>query len=183
MKPTADAAEGDVLLGENWFDPLEAAVWTRVRGFIEELLEAELDAALARKPYGRSSLAETEDTAKATGAAGHRHGHRERQLIGTFGSVTVRVPRARLETSDGKRIEWKNAAIPAYQRRTKQAAALITGAYLAEINTRRVRRALAALFGGAVGKDTVSRVWRKVKGEWDAWNERCLQNEPIIRLS
>jgi hypothetical protein len=26
--------------------------------------------------------------------AGHRHGHRERQLMGTFGPVTVRVPRA-----------------------------------------------------------------------------------------
>jgi putative transposase len=30
-----------------------------------------------------------------------------------------------------------------------------------------VRRALSALFGGAVGKDTVSRVWRKVKSDWD----------------
>jgi hypothetical protein len=29
-------------------------------------------------------------------AHGHRHGHRERQLIGTFGPVTVSVPRARL---------------------------------------------------------------------------------------
>ena len=182
MKPTADAAEGDVFLGENWFDPLEAAVRTRVRGFIEELLEAELDAALARKRYERPSLAETEDPAKATGAAGHRHGHRERQLIGTFGPVTVRVPRARLETSDGKTIEWKNATIPAYQRRTKQADALIAGAYLAGTNTRRVRRALAALFGGAVSKDTVSRVWRKVKGDWDVWNARSLKDEPIIRL-
>ena len=44
------------------------------------------------------------------------------------------------------------------------------------------RRALAALFGGAVGKDTVSRVWRKVKGDWDAWNARSLKDEPIIRL-
>jgi hypothetical protein len=51
--------------------------------------------------------------------AGHRHGHRERQLMGTFGPVTVRVPRARLETSDSKTVEWKNATIPAYQRRTK----------------------------------------------------------------
>ena len=42
--------------------------------------------------------------------------------------------------------------------------------------------ALAALFGGAVGKDTVSRVWRKVKGDWDAWNARSLAEEPIIRL-
>ena len=38
------------------------------------------------------------------------------------------------------------------------------------------------MFGGAVGKDTVSRVWRKVKGDWDAWNARSLAAEPIIRL-
>ena len=95
-------AEGDVLPGENWFDPLEAAVRTRVRGFIEDLLETELDAALARKRYERPSLSETEAT-KAPEAAGRRHGHRERQLMGTFGPVTVRVPRARLETSVGLR--------------------------------------------------------------------------------
>ena len=45
-----------------------------------------------------------------------------------------------------------------------------------------MRRALAALFCGAVGKDTVSRVWRKTKGDWDAWNARSLTDEPIIRL-
>jgi transposase-like protein len=102
--------------------------------------------------------------------------------MGSFGPVTVRVPRARLETPDGKTAEWKNRTIPAYQRRTKKADALIAGAYLAGTNTRRVRRALAALFDGAVGKDTVSRVWRKVKGDWDAWNARSLKDEPVIRL-
>jgi putative transposase len=101
--------------------------------------------------------------------------------MGTFGPVTVRVPRARLETSDSKTVEWKNATIPAYQRRTKQPGALIAGAYLTGTNTRQVRRALAALFGGAVGKDTVSRVWRKMKGDWDAWNARSLKDELIIR--
>ena len=45
-----------------------------------------------------------------------------------------------------------------------------------------MRRALAALFGGAVGKDTVSRTWRKVKSDWDAWNARSLADEPIVRL-
>ena len=45
-----------------------------------------------------------------------------------------------------------------------------------------MRRALGALFGGAVGKDTVSRTWRKVKGDWDAWNTRSLAEEPIVRL-
>ena len=155
---------------------------TRIRGFIEELLEAELDPALARKRYGRPSLAETESVAKAPEAVGHGHGHRTRQLMGTFGPVTVHVPRAHLETSDGNTAEWNNATIPAYQRRTKRADALIAGAYFAGTNTRRVGRTLAALFGGAVGKDTVSRVWRKAKGDWDAWNGRSLANEPIVRL-
>ncbi len=43
------------------------------------------------------------------------------------------------------------------------------GAYLAGTNTRRVKRALGALFKGAVGKDVVSRTWRKVKGDCEAW--------------
>ena len=182
IKPPADAAEGTLFLGDDWFDPLETGVRSRIRGFIEELLEAEVAAALGRDRYERPRLAETGVGGHAVIGAGHRHGHRERQLMGTFGPVTVRVPRARLETSDGKTVEWKNASIPAYQRRTKQADALIAGAYLAGTNTRRVRRALAALFGGAVGKDTVSRVWRKVKGDWDVWNARSLKDEPIIRL-
>ena len=51
---------------------------------------------------------------------------------------------------------------------TRQVEALIAGAYLSGTNTRRVKRALAALFGGAVGKDVVSRTWRKVRTDWDA---------------
>ena len=152
---------------------------TRIRGFIEELLEAELDAALGRARYKRPGASAT---SSAKGGVGSRHGHRERSLLGTFGATTVRVPRARLATPEGKTSEWRNTTIPAYQRRTKRADALIAGAYLSGTNTRRVRRALAALFGGAVGKDTVSRVWRKTKGDWDAWNARSLKEEPIIRL-
>jgi putative transposase len=181
-KAAAEAAEATLFLGDDWFDPLEAGVRTRIRGFIEELLEAELDAALGRDRYERPRLAEKDTAERQAAVAGHRHGHRERGLMGTFGVVTVRVPRGRLETPDGKTAEWKNATIPAYQRRTKRADALIAGAYFAGTNTRRVRRALAALFGGAVGKDTVSRVWRKVKGDWDAWNDRSLADEPIVRL-
>ena len=83
---------------------------------------------------------------------------------------------------DGGTTEWKSEALCAYQRRTRAAEALIAGAYLAGVNTRRIRRALAALFGGAIGKDIVSRTWRKVKSDWDAWNARSLAEEPIVRL-
>ena len=174
--PAAEAAETALFLGEDWFDPLEAGVRTRIRSFIEELLEAELEAALGRKRYARGRTPETEPSTEAARSpvSGHRHGHRERTLMGTFGAVTICVPRARLATPEGGTTEWRNASIPAYQRLTRRAEALIAGAYLSGTNTRRVRRALAALFGGAVGKDVVSRVWRKVKTDWDAWTRRDL---------
>src|SRR3954454_8639594 len=56
------------------------------------------------------------------------------------------------------------------------------GAYLAGTNTRRVQRALAALFRGTVGKDVVSRTWRKVKVDWEAWGRRDLAREVVVRL-
>src|SRR5437899_956800 len=173
------AAEMAVDLFDNWFDPIETEVRARSRQFIEELLRGELDAALARPRYERSPMAGNEGKA---GVAGHRHGSRTRSLTGTFGPIEIAVPRARLTTSEGKTTEWKSQALRAYQRRTLAADALIASTYLAGTNTRRVRRALAALFGGTVGKDTVSRTWRKVKSDWDAWNARSLAEEPIRRL-
>ena len=173
------ASEMAADLFDNWFDPIETEVRARARKFIEELIRGELDDALARPRYERSRKAGNEEKA---GVAGHRHGSRTRSLTGTFGPIEIAVPRARLSTSEGKTTEWKSQALRAYQRRTLAADALIAGCYLAGTNTRRVRRALAALFGGAVGKDTVSRTWRKVKGDWDAWNTRPLAEEAIVRL-
>jgi putative transposase len=156
-------AETAVHLLDDWFDPIEAELRERVRELIQGMIEGELEAVLSRRRYVRRPPAACENDG-ATGVTGHRHGHRSRSLLGTFGRVEIAVPRARLDTAEGKTTEWKSRALRAYQRRTKQADALIAGAYLAGTNTRRVRRALAAVFGGAVGKDTVSRVWHKVKG-------------------
>jgi putative transposase len=176
VQPVDEAATD---LFDNWFDPIETEVRARAREFIEELIRGELDAVLARPRYRRGRKAVDEASA---GVSGHRHGSRTRSLTGTFGPVEIEVPRARLNTPAGKTTEWKSQALRAYQRRTLAADALIASCYLAGTNTRRVRRALAALFGGAVGKDTVSRTWRKVKSDWDAWNARSLAEEPIVRL-
>jgi putative transposase len=173
--------ETAVHLFDNWIDPIETEIRGRIRGFIEELIHSELDAALARPRYGRPAKS-IEDADSAAGAVGHRHGSRPRTLMGTFGKAEINVPRARLQASDGKTTEWRSSALRAYQRRTLAADALIASAYLSGTNTRRVRRALATVFSGAVGKDTVSRVWRKVKSDWDAWNARSLVDEPIVRL-
>jgi putative transposase len=158
--------------GADWFDPIEAGLRERMRGFIETMLEEELTAALGRGRYRRGGAA----------AGGYRHGVRYRQLLGSFGPLEIAVPRGRVRNSEGGSTEWRSAALPRYTRMTRQAEALIAATYLAGTNTRRVKRALGALFKGAVGKDVVSRTWRKVKADWENWNRRSLAEDDIVRL-
>jgi len=143
---TKTQADGTALFaGEAWFDPIEAGIRERVRGFIEELIGQELEAALGRGRYERDA-----ETPK-----GYRNGTRERQLLGSFGPVEISVPRARMAAEGGGTQEWRSAALPRYARMTRQVEALIAGAYLSGTNTRRVKRALAALFGGLAGEEVV----------------------------
>ena len=50
-------------------------------------------------------------------------------MTGTFGPIEIAVPRARLNTPEGKTTEWKSQALRAYQRRTLAADALIASTY------------------------------------------------------
>src|SRR5512144_2427207 len=84
--------EAKLFLGDAWSDPIEAGIRDRIRGFIEELIEEELAAALGRGRYERrqrrgdgeagpadvSPLAEAGDVSPL---AGHRHGHRQRWAL------------------------------------------------------------------------------------------------------
>jgi putative transposase len=179
---TQSKTETASCLFDDWFDPIETGLRDRVRELIQAMFEGELDEVLARSRYARRAKLPKSDSGAPTSVTGHRHGHRSRSLLGTFGRLEIEMPRARLNTADGGTTEWKSQALMAYQRRTLAADALIAGCYLSGTNTRRVRRALRAVFDGEVGKDTVSRVWRKVKGDWEAWNARSLADEPIVRL-
>jgi transposase-like protein len=120
------AADATHHLFSGWFDPIETRVRQRVRGFIEELIEAELEEVLSRPRYARAAPAGAGNAPR-----GHRHGHRSRKLTGTFGPGEITVPRARLKAGEGKTVEWNSKTLPAYQRRTQAADALIAGTYLA----------------------------------------------------
>jgi transposase-like protein len=172
MTQITDPSAFPLLGSDAGFDLIEDRLRANVRVTIEAMFEEELAAFLGRLRYGR----------RDSPVKGYRHGHRERQLTGTFGTETVRVPRARIEDQEGQVTEWRSKALPRYQRLTKTAEALIAAVYLAGTNTRRVKRALFGLFQGAVGKDVVSRAWRKVKVDWDAWCARSLAAEDIVRL-
>ena len=147
---TTDAAP--LFSGEAWFDPIEAELRERVRGFLEEMIEQEATAALGRGRYQRGA------------SAGYRNGTRSRRLLGCFGPVEIAVPRARLSAADGTSREWRSTVLPRYARMTRQVEALIASTYLAGTNTRRVKRALGALFKGAIGKSLPPRR----RGTWSA---------------
>ena len=172
MTQITDTSTLALLACEEGFDPIEDRLRANIRGTIEAVFNEELNGFLGRLRYGRTAGA----------VKGYRHGNRDRQIIGTFGAETISVPRARIEDEAGKVSEWRSKALPRYQRLTKTAEALIASVYLAGTNTRRVKCALFALFKGAVSKDVVSRAWRKVKVDWDAWCARSLADEDIIRL-
>src|SRR6266481_3329837 len=116
--------ESNSHLFDDWFDPIESGIRDRVRELIEEMIRSELDAVLSRRRYGRR-VTPAEGGDVVAGAAGHRHGSRVRTLMGTFGKTEIAVPRARLNTSDGKTTEWKSQSLRAYQRRTLTADAPI----------------------------------------------------------
>jgi Transposase, Mutator family len=115
-------------LFDDWFDPIEFGVRNRVRDFIQTMMEEELEALLSRPRYGRIAATASKESGTVTG---HRHGHRLRSLLGTFGPVEVAMPRARLNAPEGGTTEWKSKALKAYQRRAVAADAVIAGAYLA----------------------------------------------------
>ena len=123
FEPATDTA---AQLFDNWFDPIEIEVRARAREFIEEMIRGELDTVLARPRYSRGQVAGNEGR---TGISGHRHGSRTRLLTGTFGPIEIAVPRARLNTLEGKTTEWKSQALRAYQRRRRHPRSRSTAAW------------------------------------------------------
>ena len=126
MKHLTASTSPSPFSGENWFDPLEDAIRFRVRAFIEAVVAEEAQAALGgRARYQRSGAPK-----------GYRNGHRHRQLVGTFGALTVSLPRVRLLDGDGGEKEWRSQTIQAYKRLTKRAEAIIAklGIHLALVS-------------------------------------------------
>jgi len=171
-KVTSEAARRKAAM-EMGPDGIEAGVRGRIRAWIEELVEAELTAALG---------AEVSERPGAT-REGYRHGHRARTLSTSLGPTTFQLPRARLQTPDGDTREWQSTVVPRYQRRTGRVDEALLGVYLSGTNARRIRSALAPLLKGApLSKDAVSRLTGRLAGDFAAWRSRDLAEEQIRYL-
>ena len=152
---------------ENTFS-LEDLVRWQIREFVEEILEEEIDRAIGPR-YGRAG-------------AGHRNGHRIRELTTSLGPLELEVPRARLRDADGSEHEFRSPVLPVGRKLTPRAEALVVSAYLCGVSTRKVSFALAQALGGGVSRSMVSRCLRRLAPQWEAWQSRDLSKDGVVRL-
>ena len=108
--------------------------------------------------------------------------HRMRSLTGTFGPTEIAVPRARIIKKDGKTTEMEEQVVTGLSAPHPRRGCFDR----IDLSLRNQHAPRAPGARGLVrrfGKDTISRVWRKVKGDWGAWNARSLKDEPSASSS
>jgi transposase-like protein len=98
-------------------DPLSEGIRGRVRSFIEEILNEELDAVLGAGRYERTG-----------GRCGHRNGSKSRELTTSFGKTRFERPRAVL-FEKGKAVEFVSTVVERYRRRSREVDAALLGMY------------------------------------------------------
>lgn len=147
---------------------VEDLVRTRVREFVEEVVEQELTEFLERSRYER-------------GGAGYRNGRRERTLVTTTGTLKLSVPRGRLNSGEGDK-EFRSSVLPKGRRLTPRTESLIVATYLCGVSTRNVELALTEALGAGVSKSSVSRALASLRPQFEAWKQRDLTNLKVKRL-
>jgi putative transposase len=131
-------------LKESFWGDLEG----RTRLAWKRFLEAE-----SERMRGLWSATEAYERAPQRRTGGYRNGYYERDFVTRFGTIRLRIARAR-----GK--SFLPRAMEKFQRRAPELALLIREAFLRGISTRQVGRVVATLTGEAVSAQTVSNLTR-----------------------
>lgn len=152
------------------FEHLDEWVRLKVQGFIQSVLEEEVENLLGRSKGERRKAVD--------GASGYRNGYgKPRRLALMTGTVTLRRPRVRnLEERFESRI------LPLFQRRTKAIGELLPDLYLHGLANGDFELALRGLLGdGApLSSASIQRLKGKWKSEYRAWSEEDLSGvEPV----
>jgi len=152
-------------------DPLSEGIRGRIRGFIEEMLNEELDAVLGAGRYERRE-----------GRRGHRNGSKSRELTTSFGKTTFDRPRAVLFEED-KEVEFQSGIVDRYRRRSREVDAALLGMYFGGVNTRKVKQAIRPLLKNApLSKSAISRLIQRLKEYFEAWRTMPLKGLSIPYL-
>jgi putative transposase len=156
---------------EIW-DCLEEMVRTKVRQFIQALLEDEVTELLGR---GKSERRRALDSPPA-----YRNGYgKRRRLTLGCGTITLRRPRVR-----GLEERFKSRILPLFARRTKEVNQLIPQLYLHGLAEGDFDLALRGLLGeeAPISASTVARLKESWQAEWEQWRRRSLVRLEVVYM-
>ena len=154
------------------WDTLEAFARAQVQGFIQQLLEDEVDELLGRR--------KSERRAALDAPRGSRNGHgKPRRLALMNGTIRVRRPRVR-DVEE----RFVSRLLPLFQRRTPEVGGLLPALYLHGLALGDFELALRGLLGEAAPLSASSLV--RLKATWQAqyaaWQQRDLSDCPLVYL-
>ncbi len=139
---------------------VEARVRQGVKAVLEEVLEEEMAEHL---DAGYRELTPTR--------RGERNGHYTRNLVTPAGKIE------RLEVPRDREGEFVTEVFERYKRMTGDVEEAVLEMYLSGISVRKIAGVTEALSRVKVGKDTVSRIARRLEEEQREWRDRPLEEK------
>ncbi len=146
-----------------WSD-LESCLRVKMRGWLQDLLEAEVDELLGRAKSERRKAVDP--------APGYRNGYgKPRKLTLSNGTVMLRRPRVR-----GAEKRFESRLLPLFVRRSCGVDNLLPELYLHGLALGDFDLALRGLLGedAPISANTVARLKEKWSAEWEEWSTRRL---------
>lgn len=154
-----------------WED-LEGWLRLKMRGWLQDLLNAEVDELLGRAKSQRRQAVDA--------PPGYRNGYgKPRKLTLSNGTITVRRPRVR-----GLEERFESRLLPLFARRTPEVNELLPELYLHGLAQGDFDRALRGLLGqeAPISANTIARLKEKWHGEWEEWSSRRLDHLEVVYL-
>jgi len=134
---------------------------------LKEAIEAEITEHLGRMRYQHGEE-----------FRGHRNGHQKTQMDTSLGPIEYDRPK--VAYAEGFESRYHTP----HMRRPEEFAAAVTDMYVGGVSTRKVKDALKAVAGEKIrlSKTTVSRITKRVREEFKAWQRRSLAEFDVAYL-
>ena len=152
------------------WNSLEEMVRMKVREYIQDLLEAEIEELLGRQKSERRKLVDSPLV--------YRNGYgKERKLTLGCGTIALRRPRVR-----GLEKRFESQVLPLFAKRTPEVNRLIPDLYLHGLALGDFDLALRGLLGkdAPISAGTVARLKEKWQAEWAEWRQRSLDGLEVV---
>lgn len=154
------------------FQHLDFWLRDKIQGFIQQVLEEEVNELLGR--------AKNQRRASVDSSSGYRNGFgKPRKLTTGLGTITLRRPRVR--NLDQR---FESRVLPLFERRTRQVSHLIPELYLHGLSQGDFELALRGLLGdeAPLSSATVARLKSRWQLEYEQWKSRSLADMEVVYL-